>query len=233
MQQVGVSVHGRESALPELGAPLPLDALVPGDGTWEIEIGFGKGRYLLRRAEDQPNVRFMGIEMAGPYYRLARRRMERRSLSNLALIRGEALFVLAAILPIGFASAVHVYFPDPWPKARHHRRRLFDPETVDLVLGLLRPGGLLFFATDHLDYGRVVQGILESHPATDVVVQPGLWSDGARTNYEAKYELECRPILRLQVSWQPGGGPSSLHPMGEDGILAATSVRSADLDPGG
>lgn len=233
MQQVAVSVHGRESVLSELGAPLPLDTLVSGAGSWEIEIGFGKGRYLLRQAEDLPGVRFIGIEMAGPYYRLARRRMERNSLSNLALIRGEALFVLAAVLPTRFASVAHVYFPDPWPKARHHKRRLFDPETVDLVLGLLRPGGQLFFATDHLDYGRVVQDILESHPAADVVVHPGLWPDGARTNYEVKYEIERRPILRLQVTWQPGGGLSPLHPIGEDGILAATSVRSEELDPHG
>lgn len=233
MQQVAVSVHGRESVLPELGAPLPLDALLPGKGSWEVEIGFGKGRYLLRRAEDQPSRRFLGIEMAGPYFRLARRRMDRKSLTNLALVRGEALFILAALLPSGFASAVHVYFPDPWPKARHHKRRLFDPETVDLVLGLLRPGGLLFFATDHLDYGSFVHDILESHPSTTVVVQPGLWPDGARTNYEDKYEGEHRPILRLQATWRPSHTPTPLHPLGESGILAATSVRSEDLDPPG
>jgi tRNA (guanine-N7-)-methyltransferase len=231
MNQVSVSVHGRELALPEIGAPLALEMLLPGEGEWEIEIGFGKGRYLLRRAEDQSQRRFMGIEMAAPYYRLARRRLQRKSLTNLALVRGEALFVLAAVLPAGFASAVHVYFPDPWPKARHHKRRLFDPETVDLVLGLLRPGGQLFFATDHLDYGSTVQGILESHPATEVSVQQGVWPNGARTNYEVKYETERRPILRLQVTWRPGAGQIPLHPLGASGIVAATSARSAELDP--
>lgn len=230
MKQVSVSVHGMESVLPELGSPLPMDSLLAGQGEWEVEIGFGKGRYLLRRAESEQTRRFMGIEMAGPYYRMARHRMERRSLENLVLIRGEALFVLAAALPAGFVSTVHVYFPDPWPKARHHKRRLFDPETVDLVLGLLRPGGRLFFATDHLEYGAVVQEILESHPLTDVEVQSGLWTDGARTNYEAKYESEGRPILRLQVLWQAKDGESPLHPLGENGILAANSLRSEDLD---
>lgn len=230
MQQVVVSVHGGERILPEVGAPLRLDALVPGQGSWEVEIGFGKGRYLLGLAEDQPARRFLGIEIARPYYRLACRRMKRRSLTNLALVRGEALFVLAAVLPSAFAAAVHVYFPDPWPKARHHKRRLFDPETVDLVLGLLQPGGKLYFATDHLDYGSVVQHILESHPLTDVSVQPGLWSDGPRTNYEVKYEDEGRSILRLQVTWQPGSERQRLHPVGRHGIVAATSVRSEDLD---
>jgi tRNA (guanine-N7-)-methyltransferase len=231
MKQVAVSVCGGESVLPEISAPLALEAMLPGQGAWEVEIGFGKGRYLLRRAEEQPHLRFLGIEMAAAYYRLAGRRMQRRSLTNLALVRGEALFVLAAVLPPGFASAVHVYFPDPWPKVRHHKRRLFDPETVDLVLGLLRPGGVLFFATDHLDYGSTVQGILESHPATDVAVQTGLWPDGARTNYEVKYEIERRPILRLQVTWLPAVGQAPLHPLGTLGIVAATSVRPTEMDP--
>ena len=222
MQMVAVSAPGRESILPELGAPLVLDRLLPGEGPWEIEVGFGKGRYLLRRAEQHSRIRFVGIEMAAAYYRLARGRQHRRALQNLVLIRGEALFVMAAVLPMGFASAVHVYFPDPWPKARHHKRRLFDPETVDLVLSLLRPGGVLYFATDHLDYGHVVQGLLESHPATEVHVQPGPWPDGARTNYEAKYERERRSILRLEVTWHPVDGLSALHPAGRDGILAAT-----------
>lgn len=231
MQPVAVSVQGRQAALPELSAPLSLDALVPGEGPWEIEIGFGKGRYLLSRAEDRPELRFLGIEMARAYYRLACRRMERRSLHNLALVHGEALFVLAAVLPSGFASAVHVYFPDPWPKLRHHKRRLFDPETVDLVLRLLRPGGYLFFATDHLEYGGVVQEILESHPQTRVSEQSGPWPDGARTNYEAKYEAEGRPILRLEVLWQAAEEQGSLHPVGEPGIVAAVSIRPEELGP--
>ena len=70
--------------------------------------------------------------------------------------------MLSSVLPSEFAAAVHVYFPDPWPKARHQKRRLFDPETVDLVLRLLRPGGTLYFATDHLDYGDVVRELLKT-----------------------------------------------------------------------
>ena len=139
MSDVEISTGGRRLSLPQVSAPLDLNALVVGEGAWEVEIGFGKGRYLIRRAADDPGARFLGIEMAGAYYRLAVGRAGKRELDNLLLIRGEALFVISALLPRGFARAVHVYFPDPWPKARHHRRRLFDPETVDLVLGLLEP----------------------------------------------------------------------------------------------
>lgn len=230
MQKVVVSTLGWEAVLPEPGAPLDLGDLLPGEGSWEVEIGFGKGRYLLSRAESHAQARFLGIEMAAPYYRLACRRRHRRGLRNLALLRGEALFVMSAILPSGFASSVHVYFPDPWPKARHQKRRLFDRETVDLVLGLLRPGGELFFATDHLDYGNVVRDLLESHPAAAVTECPGLWPEGARTNYESKYEREQRSILRLQVVRKGAEKPSPLHPAGRSGVLAAIGTRSDESE---
>ena len=230
MSQVAVCVGDRQLALPELSVPLALDGLLPGDGEWEVEIGFGKGRYLIRCAQEAPDRRFLGIEVAASYHRLAAARSLRRGLTNLALIRGEALYVLAAVLPVGFASAVHVYFPDPWPKTRHQKRRLFDPETVDLVLGLLRPGGRLFFATDFLEYGRTVQRILESHPSTRVHPLSCLWSDGPRTNYEIKYAREGRPILRLEVGWQSTTA-TALHPVGRTAILAATGPKQADLEP--
>ena len=105
---------------------------------------------------------------------------------------------------------MHVYFPDPWPKSRHHKRRLFEVETVDLVLGLLAPGGRLFFATDFLDYGEAVGEILASHPHVEVERRPGPWPEGPRTNYEAKYVREGRPILRLEARLPPPSRPAPL-----------------------
>ncbi len=229
MKPIEITAAGRNRDLAELRLPLELEELAPG-GAWEVEIGFGKGRYLIGRAVEEPERRFLGIEMSRPYYRLAARRAAQRSAVNLVLVRGEALYVISALLPSGFARAVHVYFPDPWPKARHHRRRLFDPETVDLVLGLLESGGQLFFATDFIDYGRLVEEILRSHPATHVERLAGGWPEGPRTNYEVKYEREAREILRLRVSWHPELTDSELHPRGVSGIVAATGWRIED-DP--
>lgn len=226
MKPVSISVGERESDLGKLAVPLRLEELLEGEGDWEVELGFGKGRYLLRCAQESPAARFVGVEMASAYYRLVRRRARHRSIANLVLIRGEALLVLSAVLPQGFASAVHVYFPDPWPKARHQRRRLFDAESIDLVLGLLVPGGRLFFATDFVEYGAAVKGILDSHPDTIVHRLAGLWENGARTNYEMKYECERRPILRLEVEWHPQEAGSPFHPAGRAGILAATCPRT-------
>jgi tRNA (guanine-N7-)-methyltransferase len=219
IQPARVATAAGEQGLAELGAPLPLDRLVPGAGPWEVEIGFGKGRYLLRRSAEEPGRRFLGIELAAEYWRHFVEQARKRGLANWVALRGGALYLTAAVLPAGFAAAVHVYFPDPWPKNRHHKRRLFDPETVDLVLGLVRPGGQLLFATDFLGYGEVVRRILEGYPGIRVERRGRVWDEGPRTDYEAKYIAEGRSILRLEVTREAAAAP--LHPRGEAGVLAA------------
>lgn len=225
------------------GSALDLYDLVCAPGApWELEIGFGKGRYLLRRAEEDPHRRFLGIEIAGQYYRLARDRAARRGLENLTLVHGEALFLLDAFLPRGWVDVAHVYFPDPWPKARHHKRRLFDPETIDVLLrSLAKPSGRLLFASDHLAYAAKVRRLLAAHPSLQIVERDA-WPEGPRTNYEAKYEEEGRTICRLEVDFvapdpqrqRLGPGPLEeglelLHPEGAYGITSALSPpRAAD-----
>ncbi|MEM7481340.1 MAG: hypothetical protein AAF481_09215 [Acidobacteriota bacterium] len=220
-----------EIRLAETGAPLVLDSLVPGGGEWEVELGFGKGKYLLRRSQESPERRFLGVEMVTEYYRMLVARARKRGVENLLVLRGEALYLLSAVLPAGFASDLHVYFPDPWPKARHHKRRLFDGETVDLVLGLLKPGGRLWFATDFLDYGELVADLLIGHPELEVERRREPWPEGPRTNYEAKYQREGRPILRLQGVFRGAEekvGSASLHPVGAEAVLAAPWKAPAD-----
>lgn len=220
-----VSTRDEEMDLAAVGAPLPMASLASGSGPWEVEIGFGKGRYLLERAAAAPEDRFLGIEMARRYHGILVERARRRGLGNLVAIRGEASYLLSAVLPTTFARAVHVYFPDPWPKSRHHKRRLFDAASLDLVLGLLEPGGTLWFATDHLEYGALVQEILEGYPGLAVERVPEPWPEGPRTNYEAKYMREGRPILRLQARCDPSRGPEHLHPAGQREVVAAWAPK--------
>ena len=227
MKRTLVSLSQDELDLAHLAVPLQLQELLPGDGSWEVEIGFGKGRFLLRRATVEPESRFLGIEVARKYYRLAQKRMRKQGLTNVILIGGEALYLLAVTLPAAFARVLHVYFPDPWPKSRHQKRRLFDPESVDLVVGLLEPGGRLYFATDHLEYGDLVADVLGSHPALEVEPRRGLWEDGPRTNYEAKYESEKRPILRLEATRLDEAGVDLIHPRAGASLLAAARLPSS------
>jgi tRNA (guanine-N7-)-methyltransferase len=221
MRRLTIACRGRRFEAADVELPLPLEELVPGQGPWEVEVGFGKGRYLLARAAAEPATRLLGVEMAARYFRLVERRLSRRRLANALLVLGEALYVFSTVLPSGFARAVHVYFPDPWPKERHHKRRLFDSDSVDLLLRLLRPGGELLFATDSPAYGAGVEALLRSHPALAVEAVPA-WPAGARTNYEAKYECQGRPIRRLVARLRPV--ESLVHPAG----LAALAVGPRD-----
>ncbi|MCB1037781.1 MAG: tRNA (guanosine(46)-N7)-methyltransferase TrmB [Acidobacteria bacterium] len=225
-QPMRASIAERDLALGDLDLPLALDRLVPGGEVfWEVELGFGKGKYLLQRAQEAPERRFLGVEVVSKYSRMLVARARRRGLRNLFVFRGEAVFLMSAVLPPGFAEAVHVYFPDPWPKSRHHKRRLFDPERIDLVLGLLKPGGRLYFATDFLEYGERVRSLLDSHPALSLEIVEGVWPGGARTNYEAKYIEEGRPILRLVAKVEKASCPPYFHPQGAAGVLAANAPK--------
>jgi tRNA (guanine-N7-)-methyltransferase len=215
---------GREIGLLELETELEQRRR---RGRVELEIGFGKGRYLLGRAAAEPDVTFIGIESAAFYWAATTRRAERRGLRNLITICGDALYVLAVGLEHESVDAIHVYFPDPWPKTRHHRRRLLDPSTIDLVFGVLVPGGSLHFATDHAEYGAAVVGVLERYPAAAVERIEGPWPDGRRTHYETKYEREGRPILRLVAARRAPALASLLHPDGAPAIAAGGIERHA------
>ncbi len=228
---VVVSVAGQETPLAAFRLPLDLARLVPGEGPWEVELGFGKGRYLLKQALGRPEARFLGVELAAYYYQLLARRAARQGANNLVAVRGDALYVMAALLPKGFADAVHVYFPDPWPKNRHHKRRLFEPETIDLVLGLLKPGASLWFATDFLEYGELVWRILDSYPGLEARRIEGPWPGGPRTNYEAKFVEEGRPIVRFEA--RKSRRTALFHPAGQGGILVAPRPWAASERPGG
>lgn len=214
------TVGDRQGDLLELPQPVDPDTVLSG-GPWEVELGYGKGKYLLKQALAHPERRFLGIEVVSKYQKLLSKRARHWGADNLFNIRGEAHYVLSTMLPRGFADRLHVYFPDPWPKAKHHRRRLFDPETVDLVLGILKPGGELCFATDFLDYGELVMELLDGYPQLTVEPVLGPWPDGARTNYEAKYMEEGRPIIRCRAHLAADAPPGALHPLGSKGIRSA------------
>jgi tRNA (guanine-N7-)-methyltransferase len=153
----------------------------------ELEIGTGKGRFLVSEAAAHPERDFLGLEIAAEYARIARARAERRGLTNLRVERADGkLFVLKRI-PRGALARLHVFFPDPWPKKRHRKRRLFDAAFAAGAAGALERGGLLRVASDHQEYFAAILTVLDAEPllARLPEAEIGEWLCG--TNYEAKF----------------------------------------------
>ena len=164
---------------------LDLAALLGNDHPIELELGLGKGRFILDAAERRAGHNFIGVEMAGKYLRLAHDRARRRGLENLRFVHGDAREFVEFFVAAASVSAVHVYFPDPWPKKRHHKRRLLDAGFFADAHRILAPGGRLWLATDHDDYYAAITEVLEAFDDRFETVE-ALW-EGARTNYEDKF----------------------------------------------
>lgn len=171
----------------------------------EIEIGIGKGRFLLAAAALRPDTSFLGVEWANKYLRVAEERAVKRGLGNVRFLRMDAREFVERAVPPDSVSAYYVFYPDPWPKKRHHKRRFFRPETVDAIARTLVPGGALHTATDHEGYWSVIEPLLDGHPALERLPEFGgdsfpLPTETPLTNYEAKYAAEGRPSRR--GSWR-------------------------------
>ena len=159
----------------------------------EVEIGIGKGRFLIEAAQNHLQVNYIGIERAAKYLRLAQARSLRRDLKNIRLIRADALDFIEFFVPVESVSAIHLYFPDPWPKKRHHKRRLFNKSFLTEVERVLVNRGRLWIATDHQDYFAVMLEVLED---SSCLREIDLEWPTLKTNYEDKYIGQGKVIHR-------------------------------------
>lgn len=123
----------------------------------EVEVGCGKGRFLTGRAANCPECEFLGIERMPERVRCFSRKAERLGLANASVLRLEALYTFQYLLPEHHVRRVYVFFPDPWPKRRHHSHRLFGPLFLEALWHRLEEGGELQFATDHAEYFSTVE----------------------------------------------------------------------------
>jgi tRNA (guanine-N7-)-methyltransferase len=173
-------------------------------GPVHIEIGTGKGTFLLNQAGAQPGDNFLGIEWARKYYRYAVDRIGRWGLTNVRIIRTDAATFLADFIPDNSVECFHIYFPDPWPKKRHHKRRFICPANLEHLLRCLKTGGQLKIATDHTDYFEQIKTVLTSRneklQEIDFLPTAGAEaSEWVGTNFERKYLKDQRPIYTLAV----------------------------------
>jgi tRNA (guanine-N7-)-methyltransferase len=187
---------------PPAAPPTPLNwpALFGNDRPVEVEVGFGKGLFLVNAGASRPDRNFFGVEVVRKYQLYAATRVAVRKLPNVKTCCADAKLVLRDLIPPGSVSAVHVYFPDPWWKQRHKKRLLFTPDFAASVLRVLVPGGRLHFVSDVPDYFEMVTTTLAELPAFRRLPPP----DAAEpthdmdylTNFERKFRKQGKPIHR-------------------------------------
>lgn len=172
----------------------------------EMEVGSGKGTFLLEEAKAFPEKNFFGIEWANKYYKYAVDRIGRWEIPNVRLMRTDAAPFIVEHLPDASIQVFHLYFPDPWPKKKHHKRRFFCDENLIHLVRILKPDGIINMATDHAGYfeqmtevaGRAIeQGLVKEID----FIRPAGARDGETvgTNYERKYMKEGRKTYTLTL----------------------------------
>ncbi|MFQ5692182.1 MAG: tRNA (guanosine(46)-N7)-methyltransferase TrmB, partial [Nitrospinota bacterium] len=192
-----------------LGRPLRWADLFGNDRPVEVEIGFGKGRFLITAGERFPEVNYFGVERRLRYFRVARDRIEKRNLRNVRIVRTDAFALVHAVLPAASVRAYHVYFPDPWWKKRHRKRRIFTPDFVDGLARTLSPGGRLYVASDVGEYFEEIRALVEGRPEFRPLDDPGGRMEAAGyvpSNFEVKMSKAGHPIHRA-VYQRPGAAP--------------------------
>jgi len=161
-----------------------------------VEIGSGKGRFLIAAATEQPDVNFIGIEKSLHYHRVIAERVAKRHLRNVRLINYDAFPVLRDMIPDASLSEIHIYFPDPWPRKREQKRRIIRPDALAEMRRALVDGGTGIYVTDHREYFEIAAPLIaEFFRAEGRIPGP---DDPPRTNYEAKYRAEGREIYEVR-----------------------------------
>jgi tRNA (guanine-N7-)-methyltransferase len=182
-------------------APLNWREVFGNDRPVELEIGFGKGLFLLNAAGACPEVNFAGVEIVRKYQLFTATRLAKRGLTNVRVACADVRLFLPVCAPASL-QAVHVYFPDPWWKTRHHKRRVFTAEFVKECARVLRPGGQLHAVTDVEEYAGVMSALLAEQPALRPLPSPEAHEPSHDldylTNFERKFRKQGKSIYRMR-----------------------------------
>jgi tRNA (guanine-N7-)-methyltransferase len=188
--------------LESLAQPLDRRALFGRVAPLEIEVGSGKGLFLSAAAAGDPDSDFLGIEILAKYARFVAARLASRSLANAKAIHGDAQHLFRTWLPANSIQAVHVYFPDPWWKARHKKRRVMNESMLVDIERTLLPGGKLHFWSDVEEYYLTTLELIARHTKLigprPVVEKPADHDLDYRTHFERRMRLNNLPVYRAE-----------------------------------
>ena len=187
----GVVIHQPVSIVDRLR----LDELFPADQPLEVELGSGDGSFLIEHAQRHPDRNFIGVErLFGRLKKLAKKGL-RLGLSNIRVMRIEASYLVQYLLPSGSVTALHIYFPDPWPKRKHHKNRLINAAFVDTVRPALAPDGVVYLRTDNEEYFTQMTEVFGANKAFGSVETPSELA-ALVTDFEREFNAQGIPTLR-------------------------------------
>jgi tRNA (guanine-N7-)-methyltransferase len=180
-------------------------AELPGGGEvpLEIDLGCGDGSFLVDMATHHPECQFLGVERLLGRVRKVARKAERAGLSNLRVLRLESAYTIGWILPEACASRVHLLFPDPWPKKRHHKNRFVQPGNIASIKRILRDGGEFLFKTDHEGYFEWVKDAMHDTKLLDPLEWEAADFFYPETDFERQWKDEGRSIYRARFGKNP------------------------------
>jgi tRNA (guanine-N7-)-methyltransferase len=177
--------------------PLDWKAIFGNDHPVEIDLGAGDGGFVANRAKTHPETNFLAVERLLGRARKIVKKAFRQNLPNLRVVRLESSYLMHYMIPVASVSIVHLMFPDPWPKRRHHERRVIQPDFVKSVATALRPGGEFRFTTDHSEYFQAALPVINAE--TGLKSGP-LWdfSTDPHTEFQEEFLAEGRVINRAR-----------------------------------
>ena len=176
-----------------------IDEIFERDAPLEVDLGCGDGSFLVAMAAQYPDRNFLGVERLLGRVKKVCRKTKRQGLENLRMLRLESRYTIEWLLPEASVSRLHLLCPDPWPKARHHRRRLFQPDFLDAVRKVLVPGGEFLFMTDHPEYFEWAEEIMTTYRGFKRIA----WEESdffyPKTDFQIQWEAEGKPMHRLRL----------------------------------
>jgi tRNA (guanine-N7-)-methyltransferase len=181
--------------LPSITERLEFAQLFPTDQPVEIELGCGDAGFLVEHARRHPERNFIGVERLLGRLRKLDRKGRRAGLTNLRGVRLECGYFLEWLVPLRSVAALHVYFPDPWPKKKHERRRLINARFPALACQALRPGGAVYLRTDDADYYAQMIEVFAQAPGMQPIEMPRELA-GLLTDFERAFRAQGRETLR-------------------------------------